>query len=236
MGNPQHQEAKYAVPYHYSLDRTTVQGVLYMSYMKRAEAIVRALNPQRAVDVGCGDARFIALLKDVNIEGLDYSDQALQFARVYNPQTTFTVADVRKAPYADATFDVVTMIEVIEHIKPEEVVSVLQGIRRILKPNGRLIITTPTVREHKMSRAHYQHFTKESMESYLRDAGFSLERMEGNFKKSPFQMFVQGLMANRFFEIKSKFLFGLYRKLFDSLWDNCDIQKARRMIVVAQPS
>ena len=47
-------------------------------------------------------------------------------------------------PYADSSFDVVLLCEVIEHLI-EDPVRVLREVRRVLKPNGTLILTTPNV-------------------------------------------------------------------------------------------
>jgi 2-polyprenyl-3-methyl-5-hydroxy-6-metoxy-1,4-benzoquinol methylase len=40
-------------------------------------------------------------------------------------------------------FDFITLIEVIEHLSPAEIIELFSGIDRILKPSGRLILSTP---------------------------------------------------------------------------------------------
>lgn len=47
-------------------------------------------------------------------------------------------------PYADASFDVVLFCEIIEHLLSDPL-NALKEIRRVLKPSGRLVLTTPNV-------------------------------------------------------------------------------------------
>jgi SAM-dependent methyltransferase len=61
--------------------------------------------------------------------------------------------DLRKPlPYADASFDVITLIEVIEHLENHRIA--LCELARILKPGGVLILTTPNIMRLN-SRLHF---------------------------------------------------------------------------------
>jgi 2-polyprenyl-3-methyl-5-hydroxy-6-metoxy-1,4-benzoquinol methylase len=53
----------------------------------------------------------------------------------------FEVEDVLGLSYADSTFDVVLSMETIEHV-PDETMY-LEEIRRVLRPGGRLVLSTP---------------------------------------------------------------------------------------------
>lgn len=235
----QKQEAKYAIPYHYLQTEQSVAGVLYLSYLRRARRALLDRSPARALDCGCGDGRFVAFVREEApgflIEGTDYSDTALAFARIFNPGVPFTAGDLRgPLPFADASFDALSLIEVVEHFEPNVLPAVLHECRRILRPGGALIITTPTTGEKKISKAHFQHFTEESMRRYLQGAGFRLASIEGNYRSSVLQSLCQGLMENRLFAVRWRPLLRLYTRAFKERWDRCPLAAARRMIVAAE--
>jgi ubiquinone/menaquinone biosynthesis C-methylase UbiE len=52
------------------------------------------------------------------------------------------LADAKKIPFPDAAFDRVLVFDVVEHLHPWELHAALIEIRRILKPDGRLVIHT----------------------------------------------------------------------------------------------
>lgn len=51
-------------------------------------------------------------------------------------------ADARALPFRDSSTDLVTMLDVVEHLAPNELSAVLAEVRRILRPGGRLLIHT----------------------------------------------------------------------------------------------
>jgi SAM-dependent methyltransferase len=232
------QEAKYHVPYHYLQTPWTVAGITYLSYLGRAREILLGRKPGRALDAGCGDGRFVAFVRERNpscpIEGADYSETAIAFARLFNPGVPFHVADLlRTLPFHDASFDAVTLIEVVEHFELHRLNDVLRECRRILRPNGVVIITTPTVNEKKVSKAHFQHFTEASMRTYLKDAGFESATIEGQHRASVLQTLFHGLLENRLFAIRWKPLIALYRRWYEKRCNRCDVTVGKRMIVTA---
>jgi len=232
------QEAKYAFPYHYLENRSSISGIVYFAYLLRARKLLLSHPAGRVLDAGCGDGRFVAFVHEAapqcRIEGLDYSESALAFARIYNPQTSFTCADVSAAAWPPGTFDVVTLIEVVEHIIPDQLAAMLAACGRLLAPGGAIIITTPTTNERKMSKAHYQHCTRATITDVLSKAGLRVASIEGNFRDSAIQRLFQGLVQNRLFEIRFRPCLDFYRWCFDRFWTYCPVEKGRRMIVVAE--
>ncbi|MFG0251716.1 MAG: class I SAM-dependent methyltransferase, partial [Phycisphaerales bacterium JB038] len=80
--------------------------------------------------------------------GLDPASTAIEQAREqcskqrYPGKTpTFDLGAAEAMPYPDATFRVVFMLDVIEHLPNP--VRVLREAARVLRPQGRLLITTP---------------------------------------------------------------------------------------------
>jgi 2-polyprenyl-3-methyl-5-hydroxy-6-metoxy-1,4-benzoquinol methylase len=96
------------------------------------------------LDVGCGDGRFDAELLAIgaSVVGIDVAEAALRRARELDPRL-----DLRLVPFdgewelADASFDVVWAGEVIEHVA--DTAAWLSEVRRVLRPGGRLLLSTP---------------------------------------------------------------------------------------------
>lgn len=234
----QWQEGKYDFPYHYLATWKTMVGIHYLSYLSMAKDLLVKNHAQKVLDAGCGDGRFISYVKSdvpaMQIEGTDYSEAALAFARIYNPSITFTCADLLKLPHPDQSFDALTLIEVIEHFEPAVVPEILRSCKRVLKPGGLLIITTPSTNEKKVSDAHYQHFTEDLLRRLLTDAGLSVVSVDGHWRVSLVQKFLQGLMQNRLFEIRSPQIISLYRHLFRTYWAKTSPARARRLVAMAK--
>jgi SAM-dependent methyltransferase len=52
----------------------------------------------------------------------------------------FVVADARRLPFPDESFDVVFSYSVLQHLRKEDVLAALREVRRVLKPGGRALI------------------------------------------------------------------------------------------------
>jgi SAM-dependent methyltransferase len=95
----------------------------------------------RVLDIGCGQVPFFLLhtefAEKIGVErsaGGAYEGISL---------VATDVDRISCLPFADRSFDVVTMLAVVEHLLPEGLIELLGDIRRVLKPGGRLVITTP---------------------------------------------------------------------------------------------
>lgn len=100
----------------------------------------------RHLDIGCGPGTFIGSLpQDAESIGTDLADPQIQFAlREYKTDThDFRCVKSGALPFEDGRFDTVTLIELIEHLEIEGVRSLLTEAKRVLKPGGKLIVTTP---------------------------------------------------------------------------------------------
>ncbi|MDZ7263404.1 MAG: class I SAM-dependent methyltransferase [candidate division KSB1 bacterium] len=110
------------------------------------------------LDIGCGEGNQIRLLRpyfNCTI-GTDLSFTALSMASErYNgrlpnkSKTMFLQADGFRQPFKSESFDFILCSEVVEHILPEESPLLLKEIGRLLKKNGRCLITTPNRWEYR---------------------------------------------------------------------------------------
>lgn len=103
----------------------------------------------RWLDLGCGPGGNLTMLDALRpdlVAGVDFSPIALDFARQSAPAAGLVRADITKGlPFSDATFDVVTIFNVLYHrwITSED--AVLVEIFRVLRPGGLLLLTEPAL-------------------------------------------------------------------------------------------
>lgn len=103
----------------------------------------------RHLDVGCGPGTLIGALKDASRStGIDVAQAQIEYAnRKYGGRgARFIVYDGQRLPFEDCSFDLVTMVEVVEHLEWDLDVALFRDIRRILRPGGRLLVSTPNYR------------------------------------------------------------------------------------------
>jgi SAM-dependent methyltransferase len=103
----------------------------------------------RLLDIGCGGGTHAvrAVERVAQAVGLDYAPGALQMAQRIaaergSPGLIFLQASAEASlPFDDGTFDIVLLLDVIEHLHNR--VSPLKEIRRVLQPEGRLLLSAP---------------------------------------------------------------------------------------------
>jgi ubiquinone/menaquinone biosynthesis C-methylase UbiE len=111
-----------------------------------------AVEPgMRVLDVGCGRGEIIRHCAQMGALacGLDYAAVAVRMARRLIDQTSDSPgkmaavrADAKRLPFPAATFDRVLMFDVVEHLYPWELHEAMLEARRVLKPDGCLIVHT----------------------------------------------------------------------------------------------
>lgn len=117
-------------------DQLYFHYTLALPYIKQSDKILDA-----ACGNGFGLVRLAAQAGEVY--GVDFSEEAIATTkrRVGGIQNIkLFAADVTKLPFADATFDVITSFETVEHV---DATSYVSEICRVLKSDGLLIVSTP---------------------------------------------------------------------------------------------
>ena len=95
----------------------------------------------KILDVGAGEGALTQKLfaMGYDMQACDFSPEAFKFAEVSCDGVDIT----GPFPYSDETFDLVIAVEVTEHILDHE--NFFSEINRILKPGGKLYVSTPNI-------------------------------------------------------------------------------------------
>lgn len=142
-----------------------------------AEHLVRYLVAARfavggdIIDIGCGTGWGTALLAKASARrcvGIDQDESAIAQAREMYPEVAeFTVGDAQELALPSSAFDVVVCLETIEHVTDPD--RVLDEVRRVLRPNGLLVISSPNPEVYPPGNPHHvREFRPQELQSALR--------------------------------------------------------------------
>lgn len=127
---------------------------LWNEHASRYALARRYADGRRVVDIGCGAGYGAADLSRAatSVVALDCSEEAIGYARAHYPlaNVSFLIASAAELPLASESFDLATVFEVIEHLV--EWRQLLSEARRILRPDGLAIISTPNREYYAESR------------------------------------------------------------------------------------
>jgi SAM-dependent methyltransferase len=173
------QEEQYAYPYHYiprlskeghySQNQYWSWGFRYLGGIKVVLDYLDKIKFRSLLDLGCGDGRFLREFNDANdgiiTLGIDYSKRPISLAKSLNPDINFEVRNIIDNPLEEK-FDVITLIEVLEHIPLEQFNSFLDRAFAVLNDGGHCIITVPHTNKI-VSDKHFQHFNSVTLSEKL---------------------------------------------------------------------
>jgi SAM-dependent methyltransferase len=132
----------------------------------------------KILDAGCGTGLMLQELAPFGtVEGVDISDEALQFCRKRGLDNV-RHADVTHMPFPDEQFDVVTALDVLEHLDDDT--AALREFRRVLKPGGRVFVFAPAHKwlwslQDEVSH-HKRRYVMRTLRDVVMDAGLEIER------------------------------------------------------------
>ena len=132
----------------------------------------------RILDVGCGTGANLLMLSQYgDAEGVDVSEDALSFCRERGLNNV-KLGAAEALPYDDGTFDLVTALDVVEHLDDD--LAGLREMRRVLRPGGRVLLFVPTFMflwglQDDVSH-HRRRYRMPELRRVLEQAGFEVER------------------------------------------------------------
>ncbi|MFE2780324.1 methyltransferase domain-containing protein [Streptomyces massasporeus] len=184
--------------------------------LRQARMLARALSgpasasasPRTIIDIGCGDGTAAAtaapLLPGHRVIGVDWSQDALRRARTRIPYAVRGELTGGGLPFASGSADAVLFSEVVEHLVDPD--AALDEIRRILRPGGHLMLSTPNLaawynrglllagvqpvfsevslrgihgRPGKEVVGHLRLYTARALKKFVAASGFTVVRLEG---------------------------------------------------------
>jgi len=131
------------------------------------------------LDAGCGTGSNITFFNQFGTTyGIDISSVATNFCRRRGIKNVKT-GDVSKLPYKNNFFDIVSCMDVLEHIENEE--KAINEMLRVLKPGGILILTVPALpfllSKHDNAQGHFRRYNRKYLKKILKSSGFEEERI-----------------------------------------------------------
>lgn len=132
----------------------------------------------KILDLGCGTGKMLKVLKQFGeTTGLDSSHKAIAHAKA-KAVGKVVFGDAAKLPFKKDSFDVVTAMELLEHIKDDS--GALREWRRVLKPGGVLFVTAPAYMwmwgpADKFAH-HQRRYTRGQLVTLLKRNGFRIVR------------------------------------------------------------
>lgn len=136
----------------------------------------KTLSP--VLDIGCAGGVFLEQLRsdDRRLYGVDREQQILRASK--HRFISFAAADAASLPFRQATFSLVTAIDILEHLGDD--LLALREIRRVLKPGGWLLLCVPAFMvlfgKHDRIFGHHRRYSKKDLLIKLEQCGYATQK------------------------------------------------------------
>lgn len=194
-----------------------VQRFWHRNKLRLIRQLTQGVSCDLLVDLGCGSGNMLfgTALQPKRALGLDASVEATAFGVRHRPTSSiwFAVASGEALPLPDGQVDLLLFSEVVEHLTHPD--RVLGEIARVLKPGGRVVMTTPNYRwpspwpalervadwsgrvAQMRDAQHVQQFSPESLSELARSRGLQIARLGTFYLWSPLVAVLSASWADR---------------------------------------
>jgi SAM-dependent methyltransferase len=133
----------------------------------------------RVLDAGCGSGRTLEELgRYGEVFGIELDPGAASMARERGCGEVVN-GRLEELPWEDATFDLITCLDVIEHTPDDR--ATLRELRRVCRPGGFLLVTVPAYQglwsTHDVANHHYRRYARGPLRAAAEEAGWRVRRM-----------------------------------------------------------
>ena len=191
----------------------------FMNALKRLPRDMESKERKKVLDVGCGPGTLLSLYNG-NAVGLDISEKQICFAKKEFDlkSTKWVVGGKPPLPFNENTFDYVIMLELIEHIPRNEAKALMKSVYYVLKPGGKLIISTPNyhslwpiieffwnlVSPVNYEEQHVNKMTRKRLGDFLKNLGFRKLKVSTFFVIAPFLAPISTKFAKKMLKIENR--------------------------------
>lgn len=153
----------------------------FVSKKALVAGLIRQLNHPFSdiLDAGCGTGGNISALSAFGrFTGSDVMQEAVEYCALHG-EARLVRSQVEYLPFQDRSFDLVTSLDVIEHVDDPE--KALKEFYRVLKHGGYAVITVPAFRflwsEHDVALCHQRRYDRRDLVKQLEGAGFHIQKI-----------------------------------------------------------
>jgi SAM-dependent methyltransferase len=137
-----------------------MQGTIALEHLHRYAVALDLAKGKTVLDIACGEGYGSSMLADVaaHVVGVDISVDAVAHAgaKYRKPNLEFRVGDCTTIPFDPASVDMVVSFETLEHHAEHE--KMLTEIKRVLRPGGLMVMSSPDKKEYTEQPVHENAF------------------------------------------------------------------------------
>jgi 2-polyprenyl-3-methyl-5-hydroxy-6-metoxy-1,4-benzoquinol methylase len=162
------------------------------------------------------------------IVGIDYSQRAIDIAKALNPTSEFKRLNIIEDKINER-YDLITLIEVFEHIPLELTDKFIDSLQNILNKDGVLLLTVPH-KNRKLQDKHFQHFDIERIKTYFNNY-FIVEEVVFFEKTTRGFSLLKKILSNNLFILNSIYINNMIYRLYKKYYFYSDEGNCGRIFV-----
>ena len=142
------------------------------------QRLVRPPEAARILEIGCGTGHNLEMLSRFGaVEATELNENARSLASKRLGRTVHAAALPDLSMVADAQFDLVALLDVLEHISDDR--AALEAVLPVLTPGGKVLVTVPgnpwMWSAHDVAHHHHRRYRKRQLKRVAEESGYAVE-------------------------------------------------------------